>query len=246
MKFWIIIPTCNRYNLLKRSINSVLNQTYTNFELIIIDDSTNEITFKNFKNDFIDDRIKYIKNKNNSWVNFSRNIWLNNLSNDVEFVFFLDDDDYFNINTLLEAKRIIDKNPNQNWFISNRLNITKIKQYNQEYNYIRDYLFWNKIQWDVTHCIRKKSIWNIRFSKYIKQAQEWLFFIELAEKNLIYTYDFDSTISEYLEWWLSDTNWYKILFWKVLWVLEFIFVRKVSLKTKIYFIKYFIKKVLWF
>lgn len=242
MKFWIITPTCNRYKLLKRAIKSVLQQGYNDFELIIIDDSTNNETYNNINIDFKDKRIKYLKNNKNSWVNFSRNRWLDNLSNDVDYVMFLDDDDYLSWETLFTANKVIIKNKNINWFLSNKKNITKLNNYNLSYNYFDDYLFWNKINWDSTHCISKSAIWKIRFSKIIKQAQEWLFFIELWEKNNIFTYNYDSIISEYLEWWLSDYNTkVKNIFIKILSVFEFIFIRKVSFHLKIKFIK----RVLW-
>jgi len=242
MKFWIITPTFNRYKLLKECIKSVLVQNYNNFELIIIDDSTNNETFNSIKKDFNDIRIKYLKNKKNRWVNFSRNVWLDNISNNTDYIIFLDDDDSFNINTLIEAKKNIELNNKFNWFISNRKWITKINKYNIKYDYFNDYLFWNKIIWDVTHCISKKAIWKIRFSTNIKQAQEWLFFIELWEKYKIFTYDFDSTISKYLEWWLSDSKLIKVLLWKILWVLEFLFIRNIRIRTKINFIKRIIFK----
>ena len=53
--FSIIIPTYNRCDLLRKAVNSVLTQTYKNFEIIIIDnysdDNTQEVveSFKNSK-----------------------------------------------------------------------------------------------------------------------------------------------------------------------------------------------------
>lgn len=44
IKFSIITPTYNRISLLKIAIASVLKQTYTKWEMLIIDDSTDNIT----------------------------------------------------------------------------------------------------------------------------------------------------------------------------------------------------------
>jgi len=44
MKFSIITPTYNRSHTLERSINSILNQEYQNFEMIIIDDGSTDET----------------------------------------------------------------------------------------------------------------------------------------------------------------------------------------------------------
>ncbi len=235
MKFWIITPTHNRYKLLKRCINSVLNQTYQNFELIIIDDSTDNMTFENIKKDFSDSRIKYIKNNKNSGVNFSRNVWLNTLSDDTDFVVFLDDDDYFDVKCLQKAKEIIEKKSNIYWFISNKKWITQVQKYNKEYNYFYDYFIWKKIKWDATHFIKKDIIWEIRFSKIIKQGQEWLFFIELWEENNFSAYNFDSTFSEYLPWWLTDQKGIKVIISQCISILEFLFFRHNTFKFKISF-----------
>ena len=66
-KITVIIPTYNREKTLPRAINSVLTQTYTNFELIISDDASTDNTHELIKN-FMkkDQRIKYIRLNNNS------------------------------------------------------------------------------------------------------------------------------------------------------------------------------------
>jgi glycosyltransferase involved in cell wall biosynthesis len=68
-KVSVIIPTYNRANLLPRAINSVLNQTYRDFELIIIDDGSTDNTqeiVKEFQKK--DDRIKYLWKRNSGCV----------------------------------------------------------------------------------------------------------------------------------------------------------------------------------
>ena len=72
----IIIPTFNSQTHLKNCINSVLSQTYQNFELIIVDDCSSDNTIKIIKN-FIkkDSRIKLFKTKKNSGtVSVPRNL----------------------------------------------------------------------------------------------------------------------------------------------------------------------------
>ena len=84
----VIITTYNRPNLLKRSIDSVLKQSYKNIELVIIDDSSKAPI------DLPDDnRIIYFRNKKNKGVQYSRNKGLSIVSG--IYVLNLDDDDYF-------------------------------------------------------------------------------------------------------------------------------------------------------
>jgi glycosyltransferase involved in cell wall biosynthesis len=65
--FSIIIPTYNRAHLLPRAVNSVLNQTYRNFELIIVDDGSTDNT-EDVCRSFPDHRIRYHKQTPNRGV----------------------------------------------------------------------------------------------------------------------------------------------------------------------------------
>ena len=62
----VIIPTYNRANLVGRAIKSVLNQTYQNLEIIVVDDGSTDNTeeaIEEFQKQ--DKRIKYIKHERN-------------------------------------------------------------------------------------------------------------------------------------------------------------------------------------
>ena len=64
----VIITTYNRPKLLERSVNSVIKQSYKNFEVIIVDDfSTYDVNLPD------DSRIIYLKNDKNKGVQYSRN-----------------------------------------------------------------------------------------------------------------------------------------------------------------------------
>ncbi|MCU0397127.1 MAG: glycosyltransferase [Cyclobacteriaceae bacterium] len=94
VKVSIILPTHNRAHLLPRAINSVLNQTYPNWELIIVDDGSTDNT-KYIIDKFNDRRIKYIQLKSNVGAPEARNIGMVQAKGD--FITFLDsDDEYYN------------------------------------------------------------------------------------------------------------------------------------------------------
>ncbi|WP_151900719.1 glycosyltransferase family 2 protein [Sulfurimonas hydrogeniphila] len=89
MDISVIIPTYNRYKLLKRAIKSVLAQTYTPKEIIVIDDGSTDTTC-NIQNDF--PNIIYIYQKN-SGVSAARNKGIEIAKS--EWIAFLDSDDEF-------------------------------------------------------------------------------------------------------------------------------------------------------
>ncbi|MDQ7786444.1 MAG: glycosyltransferase family 2 protein [Thermodesulfovibrionales bacterium] len=88
--FSVIIPTHNRANLLSQAIQSVLNQTYNNFELIIIDDHSTDNTQEIIKA-FSDSRIKSIVNDHKKGAAGARNAGIFKAMG--QWVAFLDDDD---------------------------------------------------------------------------------------------------------------------------------------------------------
>ena len=69
----IIMPSYNTGKYIEKTIDSVLEQTYRNWELLIIDDSSNDNTDEVINPYLSDKRIQYIKNTKNSGAAFSRN-----------------------------------------------------------------------------------------------------------------------------------------------------------------------------
>tara|TARA_Y100000031_G_scaffold102701_1_gene112577 strand:+ start:672 stop:866 length:195 start_codon:yes stop_codon:yes gene_type:complete len=59
----VIIPTYNRAKLLKKAVESVLDQTFQDFEVIIVDDGSTDNT-KNIVDSFNSNKIKYIHQQN--------------------------------------------------------------------------------------------------------------------------------------------------------------------------------------
>ena len=87
----IIMPSYNTASYIAEAINSVQNQTYTNWELIIVDDCSTDSTDDIVKKYLTDKRIKYFKKDSNSGAAISRNIALKKASG--KWIAFLDSDD---------------------------------------------------------------------------------------------------------------------------------------------------------
>lgn len=99
----IIMPTYNRRSIIGNAIESVLNQTYTNFELIIIDDGSKDNTLE-FLNSIEDDRVRVITNQRNHGSSFARNKGLRNANGSI--IMYLDSDNVWDskyIETMIGA-----------------------------------------------------------------------------------------------------------------------------------------------
>jgi glycosyltransferase involved in cell wall biosynthesis len=86
----VIIPTYNHAHYIGRAINSVLNQTYRDFELIVVDDASTDQT-QRILEQMNDKRIKIIRHENNKGAPAARNTGIK--ASEGEFIGFLDDDD---------------------------------------------------------------------------------------------------------------------------------------------------------
>ncbi len=202
MKFSIITPTYKRPEKLKRAVASVLSQTYPDWEMIIVNDSPEDSSYRDISLAVKKDaRIKYLVNVKNSGVNFSRNRALDVVSNDTNWIIFLDDDDYLTTDALETFKMSIGTHPENWWFITNHTQAdgtsrTKAPTDNTSYSYAWDYLITKRIKGDATHCIRAKEIYSIRFPTIIKQAEEWLFFFQLGMLMRPFYNNHDTKIGE--------------------------------------------------
>lgn len=101
----VIVPVYNAEKSLHMCIQSLLNQTFTNIEIILVNDGSTDMSLnicQKYRN--IDDRIRIIdqENKGRSAV---RNIGINNASGD--YIMFLDSDDYVSKNFCMDAIKAV-------------------------------------------------------------------------------------------------------------------------------------------
>ena len=92
----VIIPTYKRkLDFVSKALQSVLNQTYPNIEIVVIDDSPDDFPYRDDIKNYIDglktDKILYIRNEKNLGGSLSRNVGINAAHGD--YITFLDDDD---------------------------------------------------------------------------------------------------------------------------------------------------------
>lgn len=103
-KFSIIIPVYNVENYIKRCLDSVKNQTYKDYEVIIVNDGSTDKSIEIAKKyDFT------IINQNNTGLSAARNNGVKKAKG--EYIIFLDSDDYIDKDLLKELYESIDNNP---------------------------------------------------------------------------------------------------------------------------------------
>jgi glycosyltransferase involved in cell wall biosynthesis len=107
-KVSVIIPTHNRAEFLCSAVTSVLNQTFQDFEIVIVDDASKDHTREVIAN-FNDTRIKVIHNQMSKGDAGSRNIGI--MNSNCEYIAFLDDDDEWLPEKLKIQACLLDNSP---------------------------------------------------------------------------------------------------------------------------------------
>ena len=130
MQISVIIPTYNRKHLISRAIKSVINQSFKPFEIIIVDDGSDDGTYE-FINQFFRE-IKLIRQSNNG-VSSARNLGIKNAKGN--WIAFLDSDDEWFSKKLELQKKAIDhsdkyliSHTNEIW-IRNGVRVNQMKKH---------------------------------------------------------------------------------------------------------------------
>lgn len=228
----IIIPVYNTpQNLLHRCIMSVLNQTYHNIRIIIVDDGSEKDIYEyceRMETKF--DNIKVI-HQENLGVSSARNTGIK-LSNS-EYLMFLDSDDELKPNVCNELVKIIDVNSvdmvisNTDWRESYSQNIFKanVSDLINEAIFERDFsLFGTHVVWG--KLIRRKFLIenDIYFNENLTMSEDVFFNICFFSKNpIVYLIDKNYLVHNVRKnslsrnprrnyYWKSNLLWYKLFF----------------------------------
>ena len=94
----VVIPTYNRAQFLERGINSILQQTITQWKLLIVDDGSTDNTKDVVERYLIDSRIRYVQLQKNKGVSYALNYALSLV--DTKYFSQLDADDWYERDTL--------------------------------------------------------------------------------------------------------------------------------------------------
>ena len=187
--FTVIMPTYNRELFLQRSIESILNQTFADFELICIDDGSTDNSKEIIKKySEKDQRIKYFYQKNQGRC-IARNVGIENTKG--QWVCFLDSDDIYFPNHLLTMVDLINKFPEYMAYSSDQLINDQRKIYKDEKlndNYyslgLNDLIRFNPISLNQL-CYNASKI-LLRFpNENIPISEDWMFVRQLSLETKI-------------------------------------------------------------
>ena len=107
--FSVVIPSFNSAHTIERALKSVFNQTFTNFEIIIVDDGSTDNSIEIINKLTNDIRLKIIKQKNQG-ISVARNTGVRNAQ--YEYIAFLDGDDEWESKYLETIHKAIKLHPN--------------------------------------------------------------------------------------------------------------------------------------
>jgi glycosyltransferase involved in cell wall biosynthesis len=193
----IIIPTYNGYSrgFLQDSIESVLGQTYKNFELIIVDDGSTDDTDKLCKMYAADMRVKYFL-QDNSGVATARNNGIKFSAGD--YICFLDDDDVWLENKLEKQVEFYEKANKRVGLCYTGLEIidkTGRRTGAVQANHADGDVFTQMLCENLVNCTSSVMIPRYVFSrvglfkKHLSYAEDYDLWLRIAKKYFLYSID---------------------------------------------------------
>ncbi|MEC3907249.1 glycosyltransferase [Tamlana sp. 2201CG12-4] len=192
--FSVVIPLYNKEAYIIDTLNSVLNQTFGDFEIIIIDDGSTDNSLK-VANTIKDNRISISKQKN-SGVSVARNNGIKMAKS--RYIALLDADDYWYKNHLFELRRLILTFPDAGLYCNNyeifySKDLVKPAninfQYEEECVIVKDYFkasITNSVAWTSAVAFSKEKFNSIgEFNTRLRTAQDLDLWIRMALKYMI-------------------------------------------------------------
>ncbi len=182
-KISVIIPYYRNYEYVNKAISSVFNQTYKNFEIILIYDDTNKKDLKRLNSKYKKNKkIILLVNKKNLGAGLSRNRGL--MYSKCKYIAFLDSDDYWKKNKLKVQINFMEKNSLDFSFTSYEIlkhNKKKIHQVKQFYSY-NDLL--KKCDIGLSTVVINSKI--LKFGKFpnIKTQEDYALWLKYSKKGI--------------------------------------------------------------
>lgn len=191
----VVMPVFNRVSVINVAIDSVLDQHYENWELIIADDGSEDNLenhlIKHYKNLLESKKIKYYKYNTNRGVSAARNLALSKAKG--EFIAYLDSDNFWDKNYLNLMVNELRSNPSFSCSYSGQL-ITNTRNLNAEKSLERAFLrispfnsslLENNNYIDLNVFFHRRSLYEScgGFNSSMKRLVDWEYILRLTHKN---------------------------------------------------------------
>lgn len=206
----VIIPTYKRSDMLLRAIDSVLNQTWNNIEVIIVNDNIPNSEFdietnkklEKYKND---SRVKTVSTSGQTGGGAARNFAIKHCTGD--YVAFLDDDDRFLSEKLEKQLLFMQENDldmcyqDVKWFNQDE----KLVEY-RKMDYVDDFSKESLIRYHILHSISPTAIYMIKREKLLEtdgfgeviMGQDWFLMLRCIEADMKIGYMPGAYVVQYL------------------------------------------------
>ncbi|MFC4323389.1 glycosyltransferase family 2 protein [Litchfieldia salsa] len=185
MTISVVIPTYNRGHMIMDAIQSVMDQTLSPLEIIIVDDFSTDQT-REVVESIRDERIKYVLNSRLKGANGARNTGI--LMAEGNYIAFQDSDDIWLPNKLEEQMRYLEENSNIDMcFCSLDFNhgAKTIPARKVDHNEMEKQLKKGNFISTQTIIIKKEVAQGELFDEKLMRFQDWDFCIRVAEKYVI-------------------------------------------------------------
>jgi glycosyltransferase involved in cell wall biosynthesis len=192
--FSIITPVYNREDTISKAITSVLEQTFVDFEMLIIDDGSTDATLEVVQS-FFDNRIKILKTPKNGGAAAARNIGIQAANGN--YISFLDSDDFYQPDFLQESFDILEKSSCKIGFmwtglLWNEKDNIKKEFWKPKFNTSSYITFLNSLHIGTNSGITiKRKVFEIcgYFDENLKAAEDTDFFLRITQQ---FDYTFSS------------------------------------------------------
>jgi len=187
----IIVPCYNQAHFLDECLVSIIKQTYTNWECIVINDGSTDATSKVAKKWVIkEQRFRYI-NKENGGLSNARNTGIKEAKGD--YFLFLDSDDIILPEKLNKSISILQEEKSDvvlTNFLRLKGNTKKVKKAfcilkKKYFTYENILLKWDTIFTFPPHCIiiSKEALGENKFNEKLRAKEDWVMWLNVFEKN---------------------------------------------------------------
>jgi glycosyltransferase involved in cell wall biosynthesis len=179
----VIIPSFNRRDKILQSVESVLNQSYENIELIVVDDASTDGTWELFES-YPDKRLRFLRYEDNRGACYARNYGA--ASSKGSYIAFQDSDDIWHTDKLeKQLEHIMSTDADLSFCGMNRISVD-----GSQYCYpvhpfhgdkaLEEMLAENRA--GTQTMLMKRQVWEqLRFDESFRRYQDWDFSIRAAE-----------------------------------------------------------------